>query len=108
MRLQYKAPPGESRVGLFLFLEQRGESGSPNFCVLIVPTLRVVTPFRTLRVLRVTQSVTRCIPTRSVGNDHFCGRELAREGYGSVDPGMTGQPGLIASKLPPTTHGNCC
>ena len=34
---------------------------------LIVPTLRVVTALRTLCVLVVTRSVTRCIPTRSVG-----------------------------------------
>ncbi|NAO28076.1 hypothetical protein EWW49_05750 [Pseudomonas syringae] len=32
-------------------------------------TLRVVMPFRTLRVLFATQSVETCIPTRSVRND---------------------------------------
>ncbi|ATN09583.1 hypothetical protein C1X27_04470 [Pseudomonas sp. MPR-AND1B] len=36
---------------------------------MIVPTLRVGMPSRTLRVRKVTQSVTGCVPTPSVGND---------------------------------------
>ncbi|OQR33517.1 hypothetical protein BWR59_09280 [Pseudomonas sp. Bc-h] len=50
----------------FLFLLDL--SRSANTALLIVPTLRVVTPPETLSVsLRRTRSVLGCIPTRSVG-----------------------------------------
>jgi hypothetical protein len=49
---------------------------------MIVPTLRVVTPLWTLRVLLSTRSVEGCMPTRSEGTivrNTVRGRELARE-----------------------------
>jgi hypothetical protein len=49
---------------------------------MIVPTLRVVTPLRTLRVLLLTRSVGGCMPTRSAGTimrNTVRGRELARD-----------------------------